>query len=48
MKHILAFLADYLFGHHTEESFSSCIDAENFQIFVVEDDGVRKLVKDCL
>jgi hypothetical protein len=48
MKDLLAALTGDLLSHHTKEALSGLIDANNFEILVVQDHGVGKLVEDGL
>ena len=48
MKQPFAVLTDDLLGDHAEKAFSGLIDTDNFEILVVQDHGVRKLVEDDL
>jgi hypothetical protein len=48
MKDLLAALTGDLLSHHAKEALSGLINANNFEIFVVQDHGVGKLVEDGL
>ena len=48
MKQPFVGLPDHLLGHHAEKALSGFIDANNFEIFVVQDHSVGKLVENGL
>jgi hypothetical protein len=48
MKQILAVRADHFLGHHAKKVFRGLIDADNLQMVVVENHGVREPVEDSL